>query len=223
MKLIQVRPKKKRRRMQVKAALYTIAYDDMGELKRHDSSFDRYCKDFCPYGLKQECKYKCNEVGEYGRLLHLWRQQGYLIAVFSLQKAKLNTPRYGNITVKEAIERHEILLNEIQNELSTGNLESFFVPLHDNPNRAVKWPDNKIKSKYRDEEYENWIRIYAVRFVEEDTGNVNYIITGGGIKLVEKMSEFAPLEYEEKKQEIVIQYLIDNNYTTRDRIETVIL
>jgi len=223
MKLIKVRPKKKKKRMQVKAALYTVAFDDMGELRLHDSTFSRYCKDLCPYGLKQECNFRCNNDGEYGRLLHLWSQQGFLISFFSNQRSKLNTPRYGNISVKEAIERHEILLNEIQNELATGNLENLFVPLHSNPNRKVKWPDSKFKSKYRNEEFENWIRIYAVCFVEEDTGKLNYIITGGGIKLVEKMSDFAPLEYEERKQEMVIQYLIDNDITTRDRIETVIL
>ena len=223
MRLVKVRPRKKKKRMRVKAALYTVAYDDMGELRLHDSSFSRYCKDLCPHCLRKECKCQCNEVGEYGRLLHLWSQRGYLISFFSNQRAKLNTARYGFISVQDAIMRHEVLLNEIQKLLSTGDLESFFVPLHDHPNKAVKWPDSKLKSKYCNEEFENWIRVYAVRFVEEETGNINYIITGGGIKLVGKMSEFTPLEYEERKQEKVIQYLLDNDFTTRDRIETVIL
>lgn len=95
--------------------------------------------------------------------------------------------------------------------------------MHKNPNKEVKWPDSKFKFRYHDIEFENWIRIYAVRFVEEDTGKINYIITGGGIKLVEKMSDFTPLLNEERKQEMVIQFLIDNNYTTRDSIETVII
>lgn len=223
MKLIRVRPKKKIKRMQAKVALYTVAFDDLGEQRLRDSSFSSYCKGLCPYGAVRECKRQCDEDGEYGRLLHIWEQQGYLLTFFSNQKDKLNTDRYGHITVQEALRRHGILLNEIRRRIATDNLERLFVPLHENPNKAVKWPDSKFKSKYRDIEFENWIRIYAVRFVEEDTGKINYIITGGGIKLVGKMSEYTPLEYEERKQEKVIQYLIDNEYTTRDKIETVII
>ena len=116
-----------------------------------------------------------------------------------------------------------MLLHDIQLIIEKGDIDSLFVPLHKNPNKSVKWPESKFKSKYHNDDFENWIRIYAVRFTEEDTGLVNYIITGGGIKLVGKMSEFTPLEYEERKQEMVIQFLIDSGMTTRDRIETVIL
>lgn len=223
MRLIRVRPQKKTKRMQAKVALYTAAFDDLREQRLRDSSFSTYCKGLCPYNVVRKCECQCNDDGEYGRLLHIWEQQSYLITFFSNQKDKLNTERYGHITVQEAIRRHAILLYEIRRRIATGNLEALFVPLHENPNKAVKWPDNKFKSKYRDFEFENWIRIYAVRFVEEDTGKINYIITGGGIKLVEKMSDFTPLQYEERKQDLVIQYLIDNNFTTRDNIETVII
>ena len=107
--------------------------------------------------------------------------------------------------------------------IAKGDLNGFFIPLHNNPNKFVKWPDSKLKSHYRDEEIENWIRIYAIRFIEEDTGKVNYIITGGAIKLVGVMSDYATIENEERKQECVIKYLIDNNLTTRDCIEAVVL
>lgn len=223
MKIVRVRPKKKGKRLKAKAALYTVAYGDVNELRRHDSSFSSYCKDFCPLGIKRGCKYSCNEDGEYGRLLHLWSQQGYLLAFFSNQKDRLKTDRYGHITVSQAIRRHGVLLNKIRSVLETGDLNSIFDPLYQNPSKEVIWPEKKFKFKYRTEEYENWIRIYAVRFVEEDTGIVNYIITGGGIKLVGKMSDFAPLEYEERKQEMVINFLIENGLTTRERIEAVVL
>lgn len=222
MKLIRVRPKKKIKRKQAKVALYTVAFDDLGEQRLRDSSFSRYCKGLCPYGIVRECKRQCDEDGEYGRLLHIWEQRGYLLIFFSNQKDKLDTDRYGHITVQEALRRHAILLNEIRRRIETDDLESLFVPLHENPNKAVKWPDRKFKIRYRDIEFENWIRIYAVKFVEE-TGKINFIITGGGIKLVGKMSEYTPLEYEEKKQEKVIQFLIDNEFTTRDKIEALII
>ena len=223
MRLVKVRPRKKTKRIKTKVALYTVAFDDLGEQRLRDSSFSRYCKEFCPHRVNRECKRQCDKEGEYGRLIHIWEQRGYLITFFSNQKDKLNTDRYGHIDIQEAIRRHEVLLKEIIRLLATGDLESLFVPLHDKPNKAVKWPDSKFKCKYRNIEFENWIRIYAVRFVEKDSGKINYIITGGGIKLVEKMSEYAPLEYEERKQEKVIQYLIENGFTTRDQIETVII
>lgn len=222
MDIIAVRPKRRGRRRKAKAALYTVAFD-VSELRFHDSSFSKYCKELCVYRIRRECAYQCNKDGEYGRLLHIWRQMGYLISFFSNQKDKLNSERYGHITVSEAIVRHEKLLDDLEEILMHGDLESLFVPLHKNPNGSVLWPESKLKSKYRCEDFENWIRLYAVRFVEEDTGQVNYILTGGGIKLVGKMSGFAPLEYEERKQEKVIQFLIDNEITTRDKIETVIL
>ena len=223
MRLIRVRPQKRRKRRQARVALYTVAFDDLEEQRLWDSSFSSFCQCLCPYGTIWGCNRRCDEDGEFGRLLYIWSQQGYLLKFFSNQKDKLNTNRYGHITVQEALRRHAILLNEIRKCLATANLEDLFVPLHKNPNKSVKWPDSKFKSKYHDIEFENWIRIYAIRFVEEDTGKINFIITGGGIKLVEKMSDFAPLQYEERKQENVIQYLIDNDYTTRDQIESVII
>ena len=223
MKIVRVRPKRKGKRMAAKVALYTVAFDDLGEQRQWDSSFSRYCKELCPRGIARECKNQCQEEGEYGRLLYLWSQPAYLITFFSNQKDVLDTDRYGHITVKEAIRRHLILLFAIRKALATENLERLFVPLYNKPNRRAKWLNLKLKSKYYYEEFENWIRVYAIRFVEEETGRINYIITGGGIKLVETMSDFAPLQHEETKQEKVIQYLIDHEFTTRDRIETVII
>lgn len=223
MKLVKVRPQKKGKRIRARVALYTVAFDELEEQRRWDSSFSNYCKGLCPYSINHKCGNQCYIDGEYGRLLHIWKQQGYLITFFSNQKDRLDTERYGHISVQEAIRRHLILLDEIRRAIATGDLENLFVPLYENPNRVVKWPSIKLKSKYRHNEFENWIRIYAIKFVEEDTGWINYIITGGGIKLVEKMSDFTPLQHEETKQEQVIRYLVDNGFTTRESIETVII
>lgn len=222
MKIVAVRPKRKRKRKDKKVALYTVTFD-LGELRQHDSSFSKYCKELCEHRVNRECRTQCNDDGEYGRLLHIWEQQGYLIAFFSNQKDKLNTDRYGRITVGQAIVRNGIFLNEIRQTIQTGDLNSVFQSLYDKePGKDVKWPESKFKLKMHDEEYENWLRIYAVRFVEKDTGLINYIITGGAIKLVRAMEEFAPMEYEERKQEKVIQYLLDNQMATREEIEKVI-
>ncbi len=223
MKIVAVRPKRKSRRTETKVALYTVAFDP-GELRQYDSSFSKYCKEQCEHRIKKECAFQCNEDGEYGRLLHIWDQPGYLISFFSNQMDKLGTERYGNITRIQAIERNKIFLNELRQIVRSDELDDVFQPLYNKPpGKIVKWPDSKFKLKVRDKEYENWLRLYAVRFVEKATGKINYIITGGAIKLVRSMAEFAPMEYEERKQEKVIQYLLDNKMTTREEIETVIL
>lgn len=113
--------------METKVALYTVAFDP-GDLRMHDSSFSKYCKELCEYRIKHECSFQCNEDGEYGRLLYIWEQQGYLMTFFSNHKDKLDTNRYGHINVQEAIRRHAILLYEIRRRLATGDLEDFFVP-----------------------------------------------------------------------------------------------
>lgn len=223
MKIVAVRPKRKRKRKDKKVALYTVAFEP-GELRQHDSSFSKYCKELCEHRIRRECNTQCNIDGEYGRLLHIWERQGYLIAFFSNQKDKLSTDRYGNITVGQAVARNRIFLNELRQAVQTGDLDDVFQPLYDNePSKDVQWPESKFKLKVNDVNYENWLRIYAVRFVEKETGLVNYIITGGAIKLVRTMAEFAPMAYEERKQEKVIKYLLDKELTTREEIEKVIL
>lgn len=220
MRIIAIRPKKRRRRRKAKAALYTVAFGK-GELRLHDSAFDGFCKTDC--GYSHNCNEECNADGEYGRLLYIWRQQGYLIRYFSNWRQKLNTDRYGHISVLDAIKRHQTLLSAVENCLLHDNLANVFEPLYKNTDGNVYFPKSKFKLKVKHSEYENWLRIYAVKYTDEETGVENYIITGGGIKLVAKMSDNATIEYEEKKQEAVIDFLIEKEITTRDKIETLIL
>ena len=218
MQLIAIRPKSKRKRKGAKIALYSAAFE-IGESRRHNSSFSEFCKNDCGY-KNPTCSIECNEQGELGRLLYIWRQNGYLIRYFKNQQRKLSE-RYGP-DIRGAIDRNNQLLDEIEERLLKKDISSFFIPLYNrNPDGKVFHPELKFKSKYYCEDFENWIRFYAVKFTDEETQTDNYIITGGSIKLVGVMSEYAPIEYEESKQDAVIQYLIDQEITTRDKIEKI--
>ena len=81
----------------------------------------------------------------------------------------------------------------------------------------------KKKVKIWHEEFENWLRLYAVKFIDKETGQVIIIITGGAIKLVAQMGDDPVVDYEETKQDIVIDFIINNGYTTRDSIEKLII
>ncbi len=96
------------------------------------------------------------------------------------------------------------------------------IPLYNNGSKTANHPELKFKSDPHFGEYNNWIRIYALRYVDDD--NVcNYIITGGGIKVFGKMSDNAVTEYEEEKMNLVIDYLIEKGISTREQIETLVL
>lgn len=222
MKFYAIRPKRRGRRLKTKAALYTVAFD-IGELRRHDSSFNGFCRNDCEFGIDNKCEEQCVKDGEYGRLLFIWKQQGYLIRFFSTFRNLLSSKRYDYIDIKEAIGRHNKLLAAIEDYLLRGDLGDFFIHLYKKPDNKVYHPESKFKSHLFYQDFENWIRIYAVKYTDDATGVDNYIITGGGIKLVEKMSDNAVVEYEEKKQDAVIRYLIENEITTREQIETLIL
>ena len=154
MKIVAVRPKRRRKREETKVALYTVAFD-LEELMQHDSSFLKYCKQLCINILKQECSFQFNEDGEYGRLLHIWEQQDYLIAFFSNQMDKLATDRYGNITREQAIQRNKLFLYELRRTIMSGELDTLFQPLYKSPSKDVKWPESKFKLKVKGEEFEN--------------------------------------------------------------------
>lgn len=220
MQLFAIRPKKKRKRQVAKIALYTVSFD-IGEMRRHNSSLNDFCRTDCEY-RNPSCQEECNKRGELGRLLYVWRQNGYLIRYFKSQQKQLSE-RYG-LDIKGAICRHHQLLDELEDILLKKDISSLFVPLYNRkPHGDVYHPEMKFKSKYFYEDFENWLRFYAVKYLDEDTQTENYIITGGSIKLVGVMSAFAPIDYEESKQDKVIQFLIDNEITTRDKIEKITL
>ena len=215
MRVLAIRPKSNYKRKRIKVAVYTVAFD-IKQMRTHDSSFKDFCKKDCEFAFN--CKEQCNKNGEYGRVIYIWNQNGYLYRYFKNQFKNLNCKRYDYINAAEAIKLHKQFLLSVEQFIISGNFEKSFVPLYKNPSSSVIHPEFKYKLHLFDNYYENWIRIYALRF-KEDNGIINYIITGGAIKLVRKMSDYPVIEYEERKQEQVIKFLIENGYTTREKIE----
>lgn len=222
MRIIAIRPKKHWKRVVARSALYTVAFSP-AELRVHDSSFDGFCRNDCEYAQGRPCEGQCCFWGEYGRLLYLWSKNGYLMRYFRNNSKYLNTDRYNHISIVQAIQRNKQLVAEVDDYLHHGDLREFFIPLYKNPDNKVYHPESKFKSHLYVEDHENWIRIYAVKYRDDESSEDNYIITGGGIKLFGKMSDNAVVEYEEQKQNAVIKFLVDNGLTTRDKIEQLIL
>lgn len=223
MKFVAIRPESRRERAKAKVALFTVAFDP-SELRRHNSSFSIFCKNWCEYGPPIVCRNHCCNDGEYGRLMELWSNQGYLIPYFKNRIHLLNTERYGNITnVNDAIYRTKELLEIVQRQILQGDLNEIFKPLYNNPSHNARNPEMKKKVKIWHKDFENWLRLYAVKFVDKETGQENIIITGGAIKLVAQMGDDPVVDYEEIKQDIVIDFITKNGYTTRDCIEKLII
>ena len=134
MKFFAVRPQKARRRKAAKVALYTVAFSKE-ELRLHDSSFGGFCKTDCEYS--SNCNEECNAKGEYGRLLFIWNHAGYLIRNFRNWQHKLNSDRYGHISIPKAIIRHKVLLSAVESSLLNDDLSEVFEPLYRNPDGRV--------------------------------------------------------------------------------------
>jgi hypothetical protein len=75
-------------------------------------------------------------------------------------------------------------------------LEGMFRPLHDSQSRILTLDKRKAKT--------NWLRIYALRIDK----NV-YIVTGGAIKLTQKMQDREHTIIELKKMDSCRRYLLE--------------
>lgn len=128
MRFISIRPNNPRKRRRAKVALYTVVFS-VGEIRPHDSAFDGFCREGCEHRIANNCEEQCNSDGEYGRLLYNWRNNDYLIRYFKNLRHLLNSERYGNIDIKCAIQRHRLLVTEIDECLQKGDLNSLFINL----------------------------------------------------------------------------------------------
>ena len=89
------------------------------------------------------------------------------------------------------------------------NLQELFVPLNNNEYSIKELQKSKAKLNKKSS-----LRIYAIRIA------VNcYVITGGGIKLVDKMDETAELRFELQKLNRTRDWLRDNNCCDLDDLE----
>ena len=151
-------------------------------------------------------KYPEETEDEFSRLFDLWNDTEYLEEFFETHLKDLQSGYWGKIDVEEAIldtldyaKQFEKVLIELsyENEQQQLNgLESVFKPLS-NYSYILRGFD---KSKAID----NWLRLYALR-VDKNV----YIVTGGAIKLTQKMQDRDHTNNELGKLNRCRNYLLD--------------
>lgn len=120
-----------------------------------------------------------------------WCNPEYVYEFFKDNRQLLDQARYRDYTVQEAaiktLEDAVILFDQLETYSHSGfesneqNLSDFFAPLHKN---ETNLPPYQASKAYGVQIKNSWLRLYAIRL------DVNcYIITGGGIKLVNAMQD----------------------------------
>ena len=152
-------------------------------------------------------RYEEEQFNEWRRLFAAWYDQNYLRSFFEAKSSDGKTIRYYNgnkwltYTIEEAIEITQETAQHMNNDIikyAGGNgytLASKFKPLD---NRYIK-EANEMKSK------KYWLRIYAIR-IDHNL----FVVSGGAIKLTEKMDR-PHLVMELEKLELTRNFLMDKD------------
>lgn len=163
-------------------------------------------------------KYADNEKEEFERLFENWTDIEYLNGFFKEHEEDLKSGFYGNITINEAIEktledaeRLEQKLKNVASTISRDTLQSFFKALDNNDYGLAEHQSSKVHGSA----YKSWLRVYAIRIAEDC-----YIVTGGAIKLVDRMNEREHLRLELRKLDLVKEYLQEEGLYDKDDLES---
>lgn len=151
---------------------------------------------------------------EYTNTFNQWKDPEYLDSFFHEHRGDLESGFYdsrtirnaGKITIQEAQEFQELLLNACEEE--DINLENCFIPLSEvKIDDFIRQKNNSYgsirqKSKAHGIRFKSWLRLYAIRL-----GTNLFVISGGAIKLTKKMNDREHLKKELKKLEILTSFL----------------
>ncbi len=118
-----------------------------------------------------------------------------------------------NVAIADTIEDADKLQCLILDLNPDADLERLFRPLDNRQTVALMLDKEKARIKNRPS-HVSWLRLYAIR-LEEGA----FIITGGAIKLTERMPERAHTFAELAKMEKVRNFLLDENIVDRDSFE----
>lgn len=158
--------------------------------------------------------FKFHSKDELERNLDLWTDEKYLYAYFEKNKKYL---AYFKVkTIKEAVlktieQTHLIQEKLYENTLNGGkNLDELFLNFDDNEYHETVLSKQKLKHF--------WLRLYAIK-IESN----HYVITGGAIKLVHKMSQSEITLTEKQTIEKCKNYLQENGVYDADSFYEFIL
>lgn len=151
-------------------------------------------------------KYAGEAKDEFSKLFELWQDAEYLEDFFEIHKFDLENGFWGTTSIENAIletfeyaQKFENTLLELSEKSITeqiGGLEDIFSSLHNSQYQILTL--NKSKAK------QTWLRLYALR-IENDV----YIITGGAIKLTQKMQDREHTSLELRKIERCRRFLLE--------------
>lgn len=143
-------------------------------------------------------------------MFSFWEDPFELYKFFTENEKDLQSDYWHYISVEVAVQRTLYEANEFKKRIKMlaekpqaeqiYGLDSVFAPLNDMQHQI--WELDKRKAKRK------WLRIYGLR-AEKDV----YIVTGGAIKLSEKMKEKEHTKKELKKIEMCRQFLLEQGLT----------
>jgi len=135
-------------------------------------------------------QYDGNDIDEFSRLFDEWTDIEYLEHFFTNNQEDLNRPAWAGTSIDEAIirTRNEAIksrrylkkLTKLSVGERIGLFTKFFKPLENSQSRF----DFLDKKKAYGVDYHSWLRMYALKI-----GDDMYLITGGAIKLTDRMDE----------------------------------
>ena len=166
--------------------LYAISYPET-----YDTVWN---EEVCSFFNEEEI----GNVDEFERNFELWSNPLYLYDYFDKNQAYLKDKFWRDFSIEDAARITKQKALEFEELLAENNsdIESLFQPLD---NRIIHFTElNKGKSKYY------WLRLYAIKIDSN-----RFLITGGAIKLTNKMDDHESTRDELKKLEKTKNYLVE--------------
>ena len=160
-------------------------------------------------------KYSDETKDEFSRLFALWQDPEYLEGFFETHKSDLQNGFWTCKTIEEAVfetfdyaqyfENQLLTLSNLDAREQVDVLSKIFTSLHNSQINIV--PLHKSKAR------NTWLRLYALR-VDRNA----YIVTGGAIKLTQKMQDRPHTQQELVKIERCRNYLIGLGIVDKDGV-----
>lgn len=156
-------------------------------------------------------QYENEDENEYDRLMNYWSDAIELEQFFTDNIHLLNQ-KYKNLTIDTASEQTADIVDNIRNEIEDKqeNLDTLFQNLNDMVSSRRNMSDQKHKNK--------WVRLFAI-MIEPNY----YIVTGGAIKLSEKLENHPTTLNELQKLKMCQTYFFNKNVKDIDTFFEIIL
>ena len=154
-------------------------------------------------------KYEGNELDALEILQNQWGSTEFLREFFTKYK-KDHYAKYGSSKLNRLVQQAKVLaddffelLLELAEDIESNALLEFFKPLDNKELGSSPYELQKVKG--RTIERKSYLRIYAIRYKDK------IVVTGGAIKLTDKMEERPHTNDELKKLELVKVFLDVND------------